>query len=84
MSSNTATPESATNPMAAEMENGSRLGGECEGFVFRNAGNFHVDDFAKNVLKYVRKNHVKTDEHWTRNWKRAKLWFEKSPEKPAT
>ncbi len=60
-----------------EMQNGSRLGGECEGFVFRNSGSFHVDDFSKNVLKYVRKNHVKTDEHWTRNWKRAKLWFEK-------
>ena len=69
--------------IAAEMENGSRFGGECEGFVFRNAGNFHVDDFAKNVLKYVRKNHVKTDEYWTKNWKRAKLWFEKPNDQPS-
>lgn len=29
--------------------------------------------FARNVFKYVRKGHVKTDEHWTRNWKRARL-----------
>lgn len=65
-----------------EMDNGSRLGGECEGFVFRNADGFHVNDFAKNVLKYVRKNHVKTDEHWTRNWKRAKLYFEKPVNEP--
>ncbi len=65
-----------------EMENGSRLGGECEGFVFRNAAGFHVDEFSNNVLKYVRKNHVKTDEHWTKNWKRAKLWFEKPDDQP--
>ncbi len=61
------------------MEAGSALGGECEGFVFRNAADFAVDDFKYNVLKYVRANHVKTDEHWTRNWHRAKLWFEQSP-----
>lgn len=58
------------------LKKGSRLGGECEGFVFRNANAFLVNDFKNNVLKYVRKNHVKTDQHWTRNWKRAKLWFE--------
>ena len=60
----------------AQLALGSNLGGECEGFVFRNADSFHVDTFAQNVLKYVRKNHVKTDEHWTRNWRRAKLRFE--------
>lgn len=32
--------------------------------------------FARNVFKYVRKGHVKTDEHWTRNWKRARLIWE--------
>lgn len=62
--------------IAAGMAAGSQLGGECEGFVFRNAGRFPVDDFEQNVLKYVRKNHVQTDEHWTKNWQRAKLWFE--------
>ena len=44
-----------------------------EGIVTRNMGEYSVDDFQKNVFKYVRKNHVKTDEHWTKNWKRAPL-----------
>jgi hypothetical protein len=48
-----------------------------EGVVSRNAESFHVDEFSKNVFKYVRKGHVKTDEHWTRNWKKASLITEK-------
>ncbi len=71
------TEEEILSNIETEMAAGSRLGGECEGFVFRNAGRFHSDDFEKNVLKYVRENHVQTDEHWTRNWQRAKLWFER-------
>jgi hypothetical protein len=51
----------------------SSLGGKREGIVVRNADMFHNDDFAKNVLKWVRKGHVNTDEHWTRNWKKAKI-----------
>ena len=47
-----------------------------EGIVSRNAGCFAVDDFDRNVFKYVRKGHVKTDEHWTRNWRRARLCWE--------
>jgi hypothetical protein len=48
-----------------------------EGVVSRCAESFHEDDFAKHVLKYVRKGHVKTDQHWTRHWRRAKLLCEK-------
>jgi hypothetical protein len=44
-----------------------------EGIVTRNAEGYAVDDFAHNVFKYVRKGHVKTDQHWTRSWKRAPL-----------
>jgi hypothetical protein len=51
----------------------SNLGGEREGVVVRNASLFHNDDFADNVMKWVRKNHVQTDQHWTKKWKRAKL-----------
>jgi hypothetical protein len=51
----------------------SELGGQREGIVARVAGMFHNDDFSTNVLKWVRKDHVTTDEHWTRNWKKAKL-----------
>ncbi len=59
-----------------ELAKGSRLGGECEGFVIRQKEAFENEDFKQKVLKYVRANHVKTDVHWTRNWKRAKLKYE--------
>ncbi len=48
-----------------------------EGIVTRNTADYSVTDFSANVFKFVRKGHVKTDEHWTRNWKRAKLSWEK-------
>jgi hypothetical protein len=57
---------------------GSQLGGECEGVVCRKAAGFENADFSDSLLKYVRHNHVKTDAHWTRNWQRAKLRFERS------
>ena len=44
-----------------------------EGIVTRNINGYAVDDFSQNVFKYVRKGHVQTDQHWTRNWKRARL-----------
>lgn len=53
----------------------SKLGGEIEGVVVRNAGMFHNDDFKDNLLKYVRENHVKTTTHWTRDWKKSKLKY---------
>lgn len=51
-----------------------------EGIVTRDAAAYPVADFAHRVFKYVRKSHVKTDEHWTRNWRRAKLSWEKPGE----
>ena len=47
-----------------------------EGIVTRNAASYTTDVFKHNVFKYVRKGHVKTNEHWTRNWKRAPLKWE--------
>ncbi|MFK7772403.1 MAG: RNA ligase family protein [Saprospiraceae bacterium] len=47
-----------------------------EGIVSRNIDEYLVENFKQNVFKYVRKNHVKTDAHWTRNWKRAPLKWE--------
>jgi len=44
-----------------------------EGVVSRNVMGYPADQFSNNVFKYVRKGHVKTDEHWTRTWKRAHL-----------
>ena len=49
----------------------SRFGGPCEGVVMRNGGMFDFDDFDENVVKVVRPNHVQTDEHWTKHWKKA-------------
>jgi hypothetical protein len=46
-----------------------------EGIVTRNKFEYDVVNFQENVFKYVRKGHVKTDEHWTRNWKKATLKF---------
>ena len=46
-----------------------QTGADCtrEGVVTRNIGEYPVSEFARNVFKYVRKGHVKTDEHWTRS-----------------
>lgn len=35
-----------------------------EGLVVRSKYPFHYGEFEKRIGKYVRKNHVKTDEHW--------------------
>ena len=57
-----------------ELENQPSLyGKECEGVVIRLADSFKIDDFSKYVCKWVRPNHVQTDEHWTKNWTRALL-----------
>ncbi|MFK7971665.1 MAG: RNA ligase family protein [Bacteroidia bacterium] len=48
-----------------------------EGIVSRNAEEYPVSEMPRNVFKYVRKNHVKTNEHWNRNWRRAPLNWEK-------
>jgi hypothetical protein len=51
----------------------SELGGQREGIVIRNAGSFDNADFKDNVMKWVRAGHVTTTNHWTRNWKKAKV-----------
>lgn len=35
-----------------------------EGYVVRNSQRFHYDNFSENIAKWVRKNHVQTDQHW--------------------
>lgn len=44
-----------------------------EGLVVRNGYEFPVSEFKNNVFKYVRPHHVQTDEHWTKNWRKA-VW----------
>lgn len=36
-----------------------------EGIVVRNSSSFTLNDFGKNIAKFVRPNHVQTDEHWS-------------------
>lgn len=36
----------------------------CEGYVVRLASGFAYADFGKSVAKWVRANHVQTDQHW--------------------
>lgn len=43
----------------SEMDEGSQ-----EGYVVRFADSFHYDDFSNCVAKYVRKDHVVTNQHW--------------------
>jgi len=43
----------------------SACGGEREGCVVRLAGEFADQDFGTSVAKWVRKDHVNTDDHWS-------------------
>lgn len=53
----------------------SAVGGRVtpEGFVVRSAGGWPEAAFANNVAKYVRADHIQTDDTWTRSWKKAEL-----------
>ncbi len=59
--------------LADELKKPSALGGVREGFVVRVQNSFPTESFSNNVFKYVRKGHVATDTHWSRNWVAAKL-----------
>lgn len=64
-----ATHEELKNTLVHHMDTPSSIGKEKEGLVIRTFGEFKYTDFANNVCKMVRPNHVQTDEHWRRNWK---------------
>ena len=42
----------------------SQLSGDREGYVVRLTAGFHYRAFRRSVAKYVRKDHVTTDDHW--------------------
>lgn len=66
--------ESQLKRMVADlMSQPSTYGQEKEGVVIRKVGGFNNEDFPKNICKWVRENHVQTDQHWTKNWKKAEL-----------
>jgi len=45
-------------------------GREVEGYVMRTIGGFYFRDFDLHNAKFVREDHVQTDEHWLRNWEK--------------
>jgi hypothetical protein len=49
----------------AELGNAVIKSGQ-EGLVVKSKYPFHYTQFAENVAKYVRANHVQTNQHWTR------------------
>lgn len=58
---------------------GERVVQRCrmEGIVSSNVEEYRVSEFKMNVFKYVRKDHVQTDEHWSRSPRRATLKHER-------
>lgn len=38
-----------------------------EGIVVRISDSFYYEDFYYNIAKFVRKNHVQTDKHWSQS-----------------
>ena len=56
-----------------EIKKDSFWGGEREGFVIRTPESFPIEDFSKNVVKYVREGHVQSDKHWKENWVKQEL-----------
>jgi len=56
-----------------EIKKSSFVGGKREGFVVRINKRIKDNEFQKKIGKYVRKGHVQTDTHWSKNWKQALL-----------
>ena len=47
------------------MKENSRVGTEREGVVVRVARSFNDEEFSSCVMKFVRKDHVQTGDHWS-------------------
>ena len=45
-------------------ESKSSYGHELEGYVVRLKDSYDYNDYTNSTAKYVRKNHVQTDDHW--------------------
>jgi hypothetical protein len=66
-------PDEVTNWFMKHITYPSKFGPQTEGFVMRTVEKFLYDDFETNVCKFVRKNHVQTDERWEVNWHKANI-----------
>ena len=47
-----------------------RAGRTAEGYVIRIRDSFPKEQFEYNAAKWVRENHVQTDNHWLREWEK--------------
>ncbi|HET9955257.1 MAG TPA: RNA ligase family protein [Polyangiaceae bacterium] len=57
--------ESALHELTEALSNEtSAFGGMREGVVVRRAGEFEDSQFSRSLAKWVRRDHVTTDEHW--------------------
>lgn len=45
----------------------NKMSNSVEGYVVRLAHPFHIDEFSVSVGKYVRENHVQTNQHWMKS-----------------
>ncbi len=59
--------------MENEIKKPSIFGEEREGFVIRVTGSFPYNKHSLNTAKFVRANHIQTNEHWSRRWKPNEL-----------
>lgn len=64
------------DPKAIQAAIDSKLNNDWErheGWVMRVADEFQYSEFNTHVAKWVRKNHVQTDEHWLQSWTPEKI-----------
>lgn len=59
-----------------EIDVSSLDGDPCEGYVVRVASDFKYSEFRRLVGKFVRNNHVQTDQHWMRKAVTFNGWVE--------
>jgi len=68
-----ATERELTDKVMQLVAQESALGGKREGIVIRLAESFDDADFSTSLMKWVRKGHVTTSEHWTKTWRKARI-----------
>ncbi len=69
------TEESLTKFLKESTAQPSVLGPDREGCVLRTPEAFPASEFGHEMCKYVRANHVQTDQHWRINWQPCKVKY---------
>mgnify|MGYP006435391103 CR=1 FL=1 len=66
-------PAGPDQPPVMERRKYSEFYGDLEGFVVREADEFPFPEYTERAAKYVRANHISTNNHWSKNWRAAQL-----------